>query len=308
VKPGPIRIELEWLAYRGVRALVSRLDDEEVHAFGGWLGRTARLVAGRRDRLAFSNLSLAFPDWSRERIDEVRARCWEHFGRVAADYLRFESLDPDALRSRVAIEGEEHLRQARSRGRGVFLLSAHLGHWEIGALVAGLLGEPIAVIARTLDNPKLEGALASHRSRCGNRVVPKREAAREMLRILRHGGTIAILADQKVAKEEAIVVPFFGRPARTTPALARIAARIDAAIVPVFCRPEPNAGPGRYRLVFESAIVPSELSEVERSPEALTARFVEITERAIRRQPELWLWMHDRWRGAPAKPDGTQPS
>lgn len=301
-----IRARVEFALYRAVRGALSHLDDAEAARFGAALGRTAARVSPRRDRLARANLAAAFPGWTERQVDETVGRCWEHFGRVAVDYLRLGELPPGEFLDRIEIEGLSNFTGALERRKGVFLLSAHLGHWEVGALAAGLLGEPISIVVRTLDNPFLEEELARHRSRYGNRVVPKTEAAREMLRSLRAGGTVAILVDQKVIGEEAVSVPFFGRPARTTPALARLAVKTGAAVVPVFCRPA-EGGPGRYRLEFEPAILPDDLPEAEREVEPLTARFMEVTEAAIRRAPEYWLWMHNRWKGGESPPPEVTP-
>ena len=291
----PFRSRVEYALFAGVRAVAGLLTPRGAESFGALLGRVTAKVAGKRTELAAANLRAAFPDWTEERIRSTAIACWEHFGRVAIDYLRFGRLSREGLLDRIDVTGREHFRKAREAGRGVFLLSAHLGHWEIGALAAGLLEEPIAIVVRPLDNPLLEDQLRRHRERHGNRVVAKDVAAREMLRQVRGGGTVAILVDQKVRIDEAVVVPFFARPARTTPALARLAVRTGAAIVPVWCRPIAGE-PERFELVFEAPIFPTELSEEEKETERLTARFMELTERAVRVRPELWLWMHDRWR------------
>jgi len=296
--PRSPRALAEYALFRIVRRALSILDDAEAAEFGAWLGRTVSRLARRRHELLISNLAQGLAGLGADRRDEIARACWEHFGRVAIDYLRFEPLSAAELRARITITGEDHFQSARLRGRGVFLLSAHLGSWEVGALVAGMLGEPISLIVRPLDNPLLEAELLRFRSRYGNRVIAKRDAAREMLRAMRHGETVAILVDQKVQPEEAVVVPFFGRPARTTPALARLAARTDAAVVPVFCRPDDRRGHGFYQLEFGKPIIVSELPIAEREVEPLTERYMSITENAIRARPELWLWMHDRWRAA----------
>ena len=113
---------------------------------------------------------------------------------------------------------------------------------------------------------------------------------------MRRGGTVAILIDQNVLAREAVFVPFFGRLAATSPALGLLQKKTDAAVVPVFCRPR---GRGRYALRFERPIVVGDLPEEERSVEALTARYTKVTEDAVRAEPALWLWMHNRWRTRP---------
>jgi len=260
------------------------------------------LIPSRR-RILVANLTAAFPDKAPAEIAAIGERSLEVFASSLVDFLETARLSREELLGRVRVVGEEHLRAARARGKGVFLLSAHLGNWEVGALVAGLLGEPISPVARPLDNPLLEQELDSLRRRFGNRPIAKREAAKELLRAMSRNETVAILVDQNVLPREAVFVPFFGRPAATTPALARIHLKTGSAVVPVFTWPE---GDGRYRLEFETPILAEEFGgpEVERDERVrrATARYMEVTEAAIRKDPAAWLWIHDRWKTKPLEP------
>jgi Kdo2-lipid IVA lauroyltransferase/acyltransferase len=210
------------------------------------------------------------------------------------------ALSEDGIRERVRVVGEEHFAAARARGRGVFLLSAHFGGWELGAIRAGLIAEPIAPVVRPLDNPLLEKELERRRTRFGNRLIAKRDAAREVLRTLRDNGTVAILVDQNVLPGEGVFVPFFGRLAATTPALALFQLKTDAAVVPAFVRPE---GGGRYRLELGAPILADEFrsgdADRDEAVRRATARYMEVTEAVVRSKPEAWLWMHDRWKTRP---------
>jgi KDO2-lipid IV(A) lauroyltransferase len=258
-----------------------------------------RLLPSRR-RILSANLAAAFPEKSPEEIASIGQRSLEGFATTLVDFLETARLTREDLLSHVAVVGEEHLRDARARGKGVFLLSAHLGNWEIGALVAGLLGEAIAPVARPLDNPLLEEELDLLRRRFGNRPIAKREAAKELLRAMSRNETVAILVDQNVLAREAVFVPFFGRPAATTPSLARIQLKTGAAVVPVFTWP---LGEGRYRLEFEPPILAEEFEDprVDRDERVrrATARYTAVTEAAIRKDPAAWLWIHDRWKTKP---------
>jgi Kdo2-lipid IVA lauroyltransferase/acyltransferase len=273
----------------------------------------ARLVFSflpSRRKILFDNLTAAFPGEPPEKIASIARRSIERFANALVDFLQTGRLSREDLLSRVSVEGEEHLRAARARGKGVFLLSAHFGSWEVGALVAGLLGEPIAPVARPLDNPLLEGELERLRRRFGNRPISKRQAAKELLRAMARNETVAILIDQNVLPREAVFVPFFGRPAATTSSLALFQLKTGAAVVPVFTWPESD---GCYRLGFERPILPEEFGDVEVDREErmrrATARYMEVTEAAIRRAPDAWLWIHDRWKTRPVQsPESTVQS
>lgn len=276
------------------------------------MARLAISVAPSRRRILLGNLTAAFPEKSAEEVQDIARRSVEGFAAGLVDFLETGRLSADELRARVSIAGEEHLAAARARGRGVFLLSAHFGSWEIAALAAGLMGEPIALLVRTLDNPLLEEELSRLRRRFGNRPIPKKEAARELLRTMARNESVAILVDQNVIPREAIFVPFFGRLAATTPALALLHLKTGASVVPVFMWPE--AG-GRYRMEFERPILAEEFGgpDVDRDERvrAATARYMSVIEAAIRRAPEAWLWIHDRWKSRPPEPEtrvaGPQP-
>ncbi|HET9794323.1 MAG TPA: lysophospholipid acyltransferase family protein [Thermoanaerobaculia bacterium] len=292
-----VREAAEHAAVRGAMAALSVIPDGARSRLARSAARLYYRLGRNRRAIALANLRLAFPALSDEERSAIARRCAENFGGVFFDFLAATKLSRDALREAVAIEGGENYRSAVARGKGVFLLSAHFGNWEIGALAAGLLGDPIASVVRPLDNPRLDRELSRLRGKFGNRTIGKKHAAREVLREMRHGGTVAILIDQNVLAREAVFVPFFGRLAATSPALGLLQKKTDAAVVPVFCRPR---GRGRYALRFERPIVIGDLPEGERSAEALTARYTRVTEDAVRAEPALWLWMHNRWRTRPA--------
>ena len=290
------RHRAEHAAVRGTMAALMVLSDGARARLGRAAARLYLRAGRRRREIARENLRRAMPDLEAARVEETVRRCAENFGTVFFDFLAAARLEREDLLRRVAMEGSDHYLRALERGRGVFLLSAHFGNWEIGALAAGLLAQPIASVVRPLDNPCLEQDLARQRGIFGNRIIAKNNAAREVLREMRAGGTVAILIDQNVLAREAVFVPFFGRLAATSPALARFQIKTDAAVVPVFCRPR---GEGRYALKFEPAILLAGLPETERTVEGLTARYTRIVEEAVRAEPSLWLWMHNRWRTRP---------
>jgi KDO2-lipid IV(A) lauroyltransferase len=290
-----VRHLVEAAGFRLLLALASRLPRRVAQAVGTLLGRLGHALAGRRRRLARANLRQAFgPALDEQTLGRITRDCFRHFGRITVDTLLFPRLGPHAVGRLVRYEGLEHLRRAWARGRGVLLFSGHYGHWELTAVMQGFLGMPLTLVTRPLDNPRLEALLLGLRGVSGNRVIHKRRAVREMLRTLDRGGGVAIVIDQD-ARSEGIFVPFFGRPASTTPTLATLALRSGAAVVPTFSLPEPD---GSWLVVYEPEVefVPS--GERERDVHELTARCTAIIEAWVRRRPELWLWMHERWKSS----------
>ncbi len=217
---------------------------------------------------------------------------FSHFGRLLMVLLKFSTMAPAEMLRRVEFDGEERVRAAHGLQRGVLLFTGHFGFWEINALVHGVTLRPMAVLARPLDNPLLHNLLESMRCGTGNSVIYRRGAIRRVLRALAANQAVAILIDQHIQTADAVYVDFFNRPAATTSALAALALRTGAPVVPVFALPLPG---GRFRMVYEHAVEPPASSDPDAVRE-FTQRCTDVLEMYVRRYPELWLWMHRRWR------------
>ena len=178
------------------------------------------------------------------------AECFRHFGAALCDAISATRFDATELCHLFTLEGWEHLDEAERLGKGLFLLTAHLGFWELSPPLIGLTRGPMSIVVRPADNPFLDRELRAMRERFGNTVIPKRGAARRMLEVMRERGRLGILIDQRVQEREGIAVPFFGRPALTSPILARLSLRTGDAggpahRLPRAGRPLPRGGPRR---------------------------------------------------------------
>jgi KDO2-lipid IV(A) lauroyltransferase len=289
-----LRNRVEFAAYRAARGLTRILPPRGLAKVGDALGNLYAMTGGRRREIIDFNLELAFPEKSAEERRELARAVARHFARSALDAIRIQGLEPDQLLATVDVSGWENAERALARERGVFFLTAHIGSWEVAALVTGLkLEKGLAVVNRPLDNPLLEKELDRLRKLYGNHVFGKRNMVREMLTQLKRGGGVGILIDQKVRPDQGVEVPFFGHPAWTHPVLARMAVRTGAAVVPTFAL---RKSPGRYALRYDEPVAVDELSGAERDDVPLTARYMKILEDAIRANPDQWLWYHDRWK------------
>jgi KDO2-lipid IV(A) lauroyltransferase len=238
------------------------------------------------------NLAYAFPARSSAERRKIVRDMFAHFGRLLLELMKFGSLSHAEMLASVEVEGEDHVWSAYDQGRGVFFLTGHFGYWEIHGIAHALVTRPIAVLARPLDNPLLNGMLERIRGRSGNSVIYRQGAVRKILRELQSNHGVAILIDQHLHTSEAVYVDFFQRAAATTSALAALALRTGAPVVPVFALPLPR---GRYRLVYEHAVNPPAADSTDAIRE-FTQRCTDVLEMYVRRHPELWLWMHRRWR------------
>jgi Kdo2-lipid IVA lauroyltransferase/acyltransferase len=185
------------------------------------------------------------------------------------------------------------------------VLTGHLGAWELAPFAQGLYGHPLHFLVREVDNPRVNALVNCYRTRSGNVPIEKNESARAVLRILRDGGTVGILADQNTQPEESVFVDFFGVPASTTSGIARVALRTGAAVVPGYIYWD--AGEKKYHLRFEQEVVLARSGDPERDALENTARFTQIIENAIREHPEQWVWMHKRWHTRPKGESALYP-
>ena len=283
---------LELTAVRMVAAAVSLLPMRVVRRCGAALGRIACSVDRSHRRIALENLASAFPARAAAERRALARAMFAHFGSLLLELLKFATYTPEQMRAAVDIEGEERARQAYQQGRGVLFFTGHFGYWEIHAIVQPLNMHPISVLARPLDNARLNEMLERIRTRTGNAVIYRRGAVRKVLRELAANHAVALLIDQHVHTPDAVYVDFFRRPAAATSALAALALRTGAPVVPVFALPLPR---GRYRLVYEHPVDPP-TADTPDAVREFTQRCTDVLEMYVRRHPELWLWMHRRWR------------
>ena len=283
---------LEYLAYRLVAARARKASPASLWRWGARIGSFTRLFARRRHRIAVENFRASFP--GRTDAEAVIRECWRHMGREALTTIQMQELAPEEIAARCDFAGVEHVRAALERGRGLMLITAHFGSWETAGLAVTAIAGPVTTVARALDNELLAADLARVRTRTGATLVDRRSAARALLKTLSENGVVAILPDQAVQPREGVLVPFLNRPAWTTDAPAKLAARLGSTIVFVFCIGDAT---GRYRFEFEDPIRVDQLSDEEKEAVPLTTRINDVLSRRIAARPELWLWMHDRWKG-----------
>jgi KDO2-lipid IV(A) lauroyltransferase len=288
-----VKHALEYAAVVSVRTLVRLLPDFLVRAMGSTIGLLVYLVDMPHRRVALANLAQCFPNRTEAERRAIARRTFGHFGQLLLELLRFDTMD---RASRVEIEGADRVRHAYAKGKGVLFFTGHFGFWELHAIHHGSAFEPIGVIARVLDNPRLNQLLEQIRGATGNHCIYREGAVRRVLKTLHAGHGIAMLIDQHMHSPDAIWVNFFQRPAATTSTLAALALRTGSPVIPVFALPLPG---GRYKFVYEPPVEPPDPDD----PDAVrdfTQRCTDVLEMYVRRHPELWLWMHRRWRGAPA--------
>lgn len=292
---------LEYALFRGAAAVLGLLPERAALALGGALGWMAGSVLRVRRAVVDDNLAGAFPEGSADWRRRVARASYAHLGREAVAALRITGRGPEEVVRRTTIVGLEAFREALRRGRGVVLVTGHLGNWEVGGAAFAARGLPVDAVAKGMANRRFGARLDASRRRVGVRLLTLEEAPREGLRSLREGRVLGLIADQD-AREDGVFVPFFGREASTFRGPALFALRSGAPIFLGVSLREPGA-PARYRVTVEPVpFVPT--GDLEADIRALTAAHTAALERAIRKAPEQYFWQHRRWK---TRPPGTAP-
>ena len=273
-----------------VSAIGRRIPLRAGQFLGRALGRLAWHVARRERRKALAHIGIAFPEWSEaQRRDAIRAM-FRHLGMSVFELAWLPNLEKE---SRSHIEGHERLLEIIDSGRGVVIFTAHCGNWEWLSFATGLLGRPVSVLQRERDSPEMNRYITELRARAGVQTIDRGSvsSARDMIQAIRRGGILAFVIDQNI-RTESVRVPFFGKDALTPIGPAKFAVRTEAVVIPAFAE---RCGDGTHRLQFLEPIQ----CRRDDDPIALTAHVTRLIEEQIRRVPEQWVWMHDRWRERP---------
>ena len=292
-RPRPVRDACEAAALLGVLALLRSLPFGFALEAGGCLGALVGRLDRRHLALAEAQMSEALGAGFDGRTG-ARA-VYRHLGMCLAElaWLPRRARRPADMTAWVRIEGMEHVQAALARGRGLAIVSGHLGNWELAAAAMASAGIPLSLVARPLDNLRLDAVLTSIRMAGGSEVISKRNALRAVREVLARGRGLAILIDQD-AREHGVFVPFFGRPASTIPSIAAVCLRAEAPLVVTAMRRDP--GGRTHTLTFEAVTPPPPSGDAKEDVRALTGLLTARLEARIRKAPEQWLWMHRRWK------------
>lgn len=299
MKRPTLRHRLEYLGFRAVVRLVGTLPEVPALLLGEGLGWLAGSVFRVRRGVVDGNLTRAFPQRPRRERDRIARSCYRHLGREAITMLRMAGLPSERIRERTELVGFAAVQEALARGRGVVVVTGHLGNWEIGGAALAARGVPVDAVAQVQRNPLFDRDLVAVRERLGMRVIPRSEAVRRGFRGLREGRLLALVGDQNV-REGGVFVDFFGTPASTARGAAVFALRAGAPLFVAVALRCPGRR-GWYRVHFESVPVVS-TGDLEADVTAVTRSLTRALEGYVRQAPEQYFWHHRRWRTAEPSP------
>lgn len=272
-------------------SLAARLSLANAQRVGRGLGWVAWAVVGRQRRKAIANIARAFPEWTPARHADAIRKMFVHLGESLLEILWLPRFNAQVRDETTTLEGFDEAAKTLAGGRGVIAITGHCGNWEWLAHTVATFGS-LTILHRERDEPEMNRFITHLRSNNGMHTIDRGSpsAAREMIKAVREGGMLAFLIDQNI-RAESVKVPFFGIPALTPVGPARLAIRLEAPVILFFS--ERRNG----RLVARA--LPAIETKRGDDPVALTAKITALIEEQIRRAPEQWVWMHDRWRERP---------
>ncbi|HZU09466.1 MAG TPA: lysophospholipid acyltransferase family protein [Pseudacidobacterium sp.] len=290
-----LEFAIVWLLVRILGALPRSL----ARFIGAALGAVAFHTVPRLRKVGLKNLELAFPEKSSAERQQILRKLYRNLGWLLAEFCQMSYYTPENTRNFIRYEGLDRYLAARDKGKGVLIVTGHLGAWELSSFYHSLMGHPMSMVIRRLDNPKVDHLVNSIRCLHGNRVLHKDDFARGLLAAMRKGETVGILMDTNMTPPQGVFVPFFGMLACTASGLARVALKTGAAVLPGFMLWEESRQ--EYVLHFGEEIQMVSTGDDEADTIVNTARCTAAIEACIRSYPDQWLWVHRRWK---TRPDG----
>jgi KDO2-lipid IV(A) lauroyltransferase len=281
---------LEAVALGAAIVLFKLLPVGAASGLGGWLGRTLGPRFGITAR-ARKNLARAIPELSKAEVRAAAKEMWENLGRTVGEYPKLNNIDCYAPGGRVEVVGAEHIDRIRDDGRAGIFFSGHLANWEIMPLAVAQRGCPISLVYRGANNPAVNDMILEARGAITDSNVPKGAAgARQMIDIVRQGGHLGMLVDQKL--NAGIPIPFFGRDAMTAPAMAQLALKFDIPLIPVSVA---RLNGARFRVTVHPPLELPNSGDRTADTRAIMLEVNRLLENWIRENPAQWLWLHRRW-------------
>ncbi len=281
---------IEAIALGGAILLFKLLSVDAASGLGGWFGRTLGPRLGVTAR-ARKNLARAFPELSEAEMHATVKEMWENLGRTVGEYPKLHDIDCYAADGRVEVVGVEHIDRARDDGKAGIFFSGHLANWEIMPLAVAQRGCAVSLVYRSANNPAVDDMILAARGAVTDTNVPKGAAgARQMIGIVRGGGHLGMLVDQKL--NTGIAVPFFGRDAMTAPAMAQLGLKFGIPLIPVSVTRLKGA---RFRVTIHPPLTMPNSGDRATDVRTVMSEVNRLLEGWIRENPAQWLWLHRRW-------------
>ena len=285
-----ITIYLLWIFYG-----ITYLAPYRVNLFAGAvLGKLAYYILGKYRNIAYKNINTVLSKNDAGTNDGIIREMFINYGKILFEFLQLPKLNKNNIGRYVEIVNEKHFSSAFKKGKGVILLTAHIGNFEMLGAVVSILGYPLNIMSRQTYLAELHEMLVKLRTSVGSKLIVRGEpdSARQILRALKKNESIGILIDQNIKSIPGIYANFLGRPAYTPLGLAAIAMKSGCSVVPGFIvRKKDNT----HLLEFLPEVDIIKTGDHESDIKTNTERFNKIIGMFIQKYPEQWVWIHKRW-------------
>lgn len=294
---------VQYGAWRAATAVIGRLPVRVSYAAAFAIGSAAYFLWPRARRAMDANYRRVLRGAPRKTRRSVARQSLVNYCKYLADFVRFPSFGREALIEAVDGEGRfEALNRVLERGKGAVIVCMHFGNWDLGAGAAAARGYPLAVVAETFADPRLDAMVAGARERLGMRVIKMEKAGPSLLRQLKENGLLALLIDRP-SPGDGVKVTFFGEEVEVPAGPARLALRTGATVIPTaFARTDPRRAEVTTLCDFD--ICTERTGNEEEDIQRLTQAIMSSHERFIRRYPDQWYMFRPMWdttRGAAAR-------
>jgi KDO2-lipid IV(A) lauroyltransferase len=251
-------------------------------------------VDKKHRKIAHVNLELAYGDRiSNEQKEKIVKASYLNLLLLLADFIKNQGISKEELLEKVTFENETVLSNALKNDKKIILITAHYGNWELLPLSLAAQFGPLTGVGRKLDSNAMDQILNKNRQQFDIEMLDKKGAMRDMISVLKHDRMLGLLVDQNTSENEGILVDFFGKPVRHTPAAAILARRFDALIIPAFITTDDHF---HYKITFYEPIETDKTEDKDKDISDSVQKQAKITEEIIRKKPEEWFWLHKRWK------------
>jgi len=290
-----IRHRIEYTAMAVVVFVLCRIPWRAVLAAADVFGWIAFHVVRMRRKVTLNNLRIAFPEKTESERKAIAARAYRNFAKMVFEYSRFPVMNRETVLSLCEMEGKEHADWVLQNGKGAVLVAGHFGNWELMGAAFAQMGYPIQFLVGEQHNKLVDDGMNRNRELMGIGIIHMGVAVRGVIRALRDNTFVALLSDQDAGKE-GVFVDFFGRPSSTHQGPAVFALRMEAPILFLSAIRLPR---GRMRIRIELLRF-EDLKEVTaENIRNVTQAYTGLLEKAVRERPDLYFWMHRRWKNRP---------
>lgn len=259
---------------------------------GKLLGLLFYSLAIPHRRLVRRNLQFCYPEWSAKEIRELSRRIFMNFGITLVEMLQCTFMSHEEVLNALRVEGEENFNKAFKSNRGIVIVSAHMGNWEVGLHITNYYGKPMLGVAAKTRYGWADILLSRSRNRLGNTIIDKKGALPKITEGLRRGEVIGMLIDQS-RRKHGVEVTFFGRKATASPAAALLALRCNSLVLPAFCV---RRSDGQLTIQVKTPFELTRTGDLRSDIQSNTQRMIDVVEEMVRTYPDQWFWLLKPWK------------